>query len=118
MGAEAKFNMARIKYQQEDYNASETAIFALINAYGSQEFWKIKAFMLLSDVYVAKADYFQAKATLQSIMDNVSDEAIQAEAMQKYQRILDIENGSSEGTEEEDVEIDMGTQGNDNLFED
>jgi TolA-binding protein len=118
MGAESKFNMARIKYQQEDYNASETAIFALINAYGSQEFWKIKAFMLLSDVYVAKVDYFQAKATLQSIMDNVSDEAIQAEAMQKYQRILDIENGSSEGTEEEDTEIDMGTQGNDNLFED
>ena len=116
MGAEAKFNIARIQYNQQNYTASEASIFKLINDYPSQEFWKVKAFMLLSDVYVAKKDYFQAKATLQSIMDNVTDESVQAEAMSKYERILDLEKGKSSGVEEE-VEIEMGN-GNENLFED
>jgi TolA-binding protein len=118
LGAEAKFNIARIQYNQLKYTESEASIFKLINDYPSQEFWKVKAFMLLSDVYVAKKDYFQAKATLQSIMDNVSDESVQAEAMSKYEKIIALEKGKSPGPEE-DVEINMGT-GNDtdNLFED
>ena len=118
LGAEAKFNIARIQYNQLKYTESEASIFKLINDYPSQEFWKVKAFMLLSDVYVAKKDYFQAKATLQSIMDNVSDESVQAEAMSKYENIIAFEKGKSPGPEE-DVEINMGT-GNDtdNLFED
>jgi len=116
MGAESKFNIARIQYKQAKYDASETSIFQLINKYPSQEFWKVKAFMLLSDVYVAKKDYFQAKATLQSIMDNVLDEIVQAEAMSKYEKILSLEQGKAPAPEE-DIEIQMGN-GNDNLFED
>lgn len=115
MGAESKFNIARIIYDQGDYAGAETEIFELIQNYSSQEFWKIKAFLLLADVYLGIEDYFQAKATLQSIIDNVQDEAIRQQAITKYEAIVAIENGESEGVEE-DMEIQVG-EGEENLFE-
>jgi tetratricopeptide (TPR) repeat protein len=108
MGAESRFNIARIHYNEESYDIAEEDVFSLIEDYPSQTFWKIKAFMLLADVYVAKEDYFQAKTTLQSIMDNVDDESVQSEAMEKFQAILEIEAQESEGVEEE-MEIEYET---------
>ncbi|NNC82538.1 MAG: tetratricopeptide repeat protein [Flavobacteriales bacterium] len=110
MGAESKFNIARIIYNRQEYTESEEEIFELIQQYPSQEFWKIKAFLLLADVYTGMEDYFQAKATLQSIIDNVQDEGIRAEAIAKYEAIVAIEQGASEGVEE-DMEIEVGGEG-------
>ncbi|NND93605.1 MAG: tetratricopeptide repeat protein [Flavobacteriales bacterium] len=107
MGAESKFNIARIAYTQSDYSAAEQEIFELIQSYPSQEFWKVRAFLLLADVYTGMEDFFQAKATLQSIIDNVQDESVRKEAIAKYQSIVEIENGQSEGIEEE-MEIEVG----------
>jgi len=109
LGAEAKFNIARIHYDKGEYDISEQEVFGLIREYPSQEYWKVEAFMLLSDVYVGKEDLFQAKATLQSIIDNVDDEEVMQRAIAKYQAIVKLEEGESEGSEEE-MEIDMNFQ--------
>lgn len=117
MGAESKFNVARIVYEQGDHTGAEQEIFELIQNYSSQEFWKIRAFLLLADVYVGMEDYFQAKATLQSIIDNVQDEGIRQQAITKYEAIVAIENGESEGVEEE-IEIQVGEgEEDENLFD-
>ena len=116
MGAEAKFNIARIYYDQEKYDLAETEIFDLIKEYPSQEYWKIEAFMMLADVYVGKDDFFQAKATLQTIIDNVTDEDVMNRAISKYQEIVDLEEAKSAGTDTE-MEIEMGEEDYDELFD-
>lgn len=107
MGAESKYNIARINYGKQQYTEAEQLVFELIQQYPSQEFWKVRSFVLLADIYTAMEDYFQAKATLQSIIDNVDDEAVKQEAIAKYEAIIAIEEGASEGIDEE-MEIEVG----------
>ena len=60
----------------------------------------------MSDVYVKLGDNFQAKATLQSVIDNyVLDDDIVPTAKQKLNKIKQDEiNGDNQG-EEEEIEI-------------
>lgn len=69
-GAEAKYNMAYIRHLQQKYRDAETEVFDLAKKYPSYDFWKAKGFILLSDVYVQLDDRFQAKTTLQSVIDH------------------------------------------------
>src|SRR5690606_10923835 len=51
-GAEAKFRLAQIAYEQSDLDEAENQIFELAQGFGRFDFWKVKGFILLSDVYV------------------------------------------------------------------
>ena len=73
--AEAKYHLSAIQYQMGDYKTAEKMIFELINDYGSYDYWIAKSFILLADIYVKYGNTFQAKHTLQSIIDNQSDQA-------------------------------------------
>jgi tetratricopeptide (TPR) repeat protein len=86
-GAEGKYRMAEIAYIQGDLDGSEKIIFELVQGFASYDFWKIKGFLLLADVYTARKDYFQAKATLKSVIDNVKDQALVDEAKRKLAEI-------------------------------
>ncbi len=68
--AEAKFNIARIEYLKKNYKASQKTCFDLINKMPNYDYWVAKSYIQLADNYVALKDDFQAKATLQSIIDN------------------------------------------------
>ncbi len=72
--AEALFQRATINYQQNDLDAARTDVLKLNDDYSAYEIWVVKGFILLSDIYLAEKDYFQAKATLQSIIDNYDKE--------------------------------------------
>ena len=89
--AEAKYHLALIQYQLGDYKLAEKMVFELINDYGSYDYWVAKGFILLADVYVKYGNTFQAKHTLQSIIDNQSDTALINSAMQKKQAVLELE---------------------------
>jgi TolA-binding protein len=69
-GAEAKYNVALIQYFKKEYKNCQKTIFELNDKFGAFEQWVVKGFVLLADTYVAQQDYFQAKATLQSILEN------------------------------------------------
>ena len=84
-GAEAKFRLAQIAYEQKDLDEAEKQIFELAQGFASFDFWKVKGFILLADVYISRKDYFQARATLQSVIDNVKDEKFVSEAKAKMQ---------------------------------
>jgi TolA-binding protein len=90
-GAEAKYLIAEMAFRQNDLNSAEKEIFELIQGYASYDSWKIKGFLLLADVYIERKDYFQARATLQSIIDNVQNPQSVAEANSKMQKIADLE---------------------------
>lgn len=69
VGAEAKYLVGYLQYVRGDYKASQKTIFELVKM-ESHDYWVAKGFILLADNYVALKDNFQAKSTLQSVLDN------------------------------------------------
>ncbi len=94
-GAEATYNIANIYYMQEKYEDAQNSIFDIKDKYGFYNYWKAKGFILLADVFVKLADDFQAKNTLQSIIDNYKgNDEIKATAQEKLKAILAREKSS------------------------
>ena len=69
-GAEAKYMVAYIDYATGKYTEAENGIFELSDNYASYDYWVAKGFLLLSDIYLANGNDFQARETLKSIIDN------------------------------------------------
>ena len=70
--------------------------------FASHEFWVVKGFILLSDVYRDEKDYFQARATLQSVIDNTEIAELSAIAKSKLEEINALDKTGSEGVKEEE----------------
>jgi TolA-binding protein len=88
--AEAKYNVALVEYLKGRYKTSQKMCFDLAKEMPNYDYWIAKTYILLADNYKALKDNFQAKATLQSIIDNYkADDEILSTAKQK----LDVLNG-------------------------
>jgi TolA-binding protein len=86
--AESAYSLAYILNKKYLYESSNVACFKIKNNYASYEYWVVKTFILISDNYVMLDNAFQAKATLQSIVDNYTgDEALLQEAQDKLAKI-------------------------------
>lgn len=119
--ANAKYNMCEILYTQGKYELCETEIMELVKQKPSYDYFLAKAIILLGDNFVALEDYFNAKHSLQSIIDNYSgqDKAELVKiAQDKIDEILIIENPPEE-IKNEEVEIDFNNidQSDADLFE-
>lgn len=95
MGAEAKYMSALILFESEKIDDAEKAIFALSDAYASYDYWVAKGFILLADIYVKKDNLFQAKQTLQSIIDNYEGQDLVLIAREKLNAILETEKAQA-----------------------
>lgn len=89
--AEAKYYQSLIQYKLGNYKESEKLVFELINEYGSYDQWITKGFILLADIYVKYGNTFQARQTLQSIIDNQNDSILVNLAKQKKKVIEELE---------------------------
>lgn len=69
-GAEARYLVAEQQLKAKQYDKAIESAFDISNSYSSYDYWVGKGFILMSDAYVGKGDKFQAKATLESIIDN------------------------------------------------
>jgi len=87
MAAEAKYMLAQLEFENAEYDKCEKSVFALSENYASYDYWVAKGFLLLSDVYVKKGNTFQAKQTLQSIIDNYEGKDLVAIAKEKLAAI-------------------------------
>ncbi len=105
LGAEAKYNVAFIQYKKGNYSASEKTIDEIIKQVPSYDFWIAKSFILWADIYVALKDNFQAKATLQSIIDNAEIPDLVQEAKTKLEAILKAEAATDAAQKPELIEI-------------
>lgn len=81
--AEAKYLCGLIKYNKAQYDEAETETFDLIQNYGEYDYWYAKGFILLADIYTKTGNEFQAKQTLQSIIDNYQGQDLKDEAQAK-----------------------------------
>ena len=87
-GAEAKYHLAYLTYLDDNLDIAEELIFSLAEDYSNDHFIA-KAFILLSDIYVAKDNIFQAKATLESVIENHDDEDLVNFARSKWEIIVE-----------------------------
>jgi TolA-binding protein len=86
--AEAKYNIAKIEYLKAHYKTSQKTCFDLVKDLPNYDYWVTKTFILLADNYVALKDNFQARATLQSVIDNYKgDDDILSTAKQKLDQL-------------------------------
>lgn len=89
-GAEAAYRLGQLYYDAKDYGAAEKTAFALIDSATPHHYWLARGFILLSDVYIAQGDTFQAKQYLQSLESNYSgNDDIATLIKQRYQKIGD-----------------------------
>ena len=96
-GAEAKYLYAEYFYLQGDYKKSEEEIFDFISKNTPYQYWLAKGFVLLSDIYVAQEDDFQAKQYLISLRDNyTAQDSIQDLIKERLDKILAREKTQTE----------------------
>lgn len=89
--AEANYNLAKIDFLNGEYEQAENRIFEISEKYGNQNDWLAKSFVLLGEVYINTGNLFQAKQTLQSIIDNYDGKELVDEAKQKIYDIIQLE---------------------------
>ncbi|MBC7850154.1 MAG: tetratricopeptide repeat protein [Chitinophagaceae bacterium] len=82
-GAEARYEIANLFFIQNRFPDAEKAAFEVVNKAGSYELWVTKAYILLGDVYFKQNDFFNAKATYQSVIENAKLEDLRQEAERK-----------------------------------
>lgn len=86
-GAEAQYLIAEILYKQKKYKESLDAAYDFNNKYSGYDHWLGRTFLLIADNYAAQNEMFQARATLNSIIEGSPDKKIVEEAKQKLQQL-------------------------------
>ena len=82
-------------------------IFELSERYSSNH-WIAKGFVLLSDVYVNQGNNYQAKATLESVIENHDGEDVVNIAKKKWEQIVEKEQSEKVKLEKEKSTIEIG----------
>ncbi|MFO8053754.1 MAG: tetratricopeptide repeat protein [Bacteroidales bacterium] len=124
MSVEAKYLTAEIQYQEGDLEESESLLFEIINQVPSYDYWIAKSFILIADIYRERDNIIQAKATLQSIIENYQVDPSSSKpnlvdiAEQKLTEITEKEEEEEKPSEQEDIELDyQGKEESSKLFE-
>ena len=90
-GAEARYEIASCQFSVANFLAAEKAAQATIKETSSYDYWVTKAYLLLGDIFLVKKDYFNAKATYQSVADNAVIVELKNMAAQKLQTAVNEE---------------------------
>ncbi len=93
-GAEAQYLLGKIKYLQKEYDASNEILYMVAQKYGTYEKWLDKAFLLIADNFIGKVEYFQAKATLESIITNTTSPDTKYKAQQRLSELTLLEDAT------------------------
>ncbi len=107
-GAESKFRIAEIYFRKNLDKRAEDEVFSLVSMNTPHQYWMASAFILLADIYSKAGDDFQAKATLQSILDHYDqmEDGIIETTRRKLSDILRKENAVRGGAKADDqIEI-------------
>jgi TolA-binding protein len=108
-GAESKYRVAEILYNQNKIDEAEKEILDFSGKSTSHDYWIAKSFILWSDIFVSRKNYFQAIETLQSLIDYYSNSAdgIIDLARSKKAEIEKISKEAKSATGQEQDEINI-----------
>ncbi len=83
-GAEARYETAACLFSSGNLAAAEKAAMSVIKETGSYDYWVTKSYILLGDIFMKQKDYFNAKATYESVAKNSTITELKEEAQKKY----------------------------------
>ncbi len=86
-GAESAYYSAVASIKLKQYDEAENKVFNISDNFSKYDYWVAKSFIALADVYVAKENYFQAKETLRSVIDNYKGDDLKQEARAKLAEV-------------------------------
>lgn len=95
LAAEARYSIAYCWFQVNKLADAEKAAFETINKSGSYDYWVTKSYILLGDIFFKQKDYFNAKATFQSVVDNSINAELKTEAQMKLSKVMEEESKGS-----------------------
>ncbi|ODT52080.1 MAG: hypothetical protein ABS68_10265 [Niastella sp. SCN 39-18] len=94
-GAEARYELANCQFTTANYKAAEKSAMAVIKETGSYDLWVTKAYILLGDIFMKQKDYFNAKATFESVYKNAAIQDLRDEAKRKLDNAFEVEKQES-----------------------
>jgi TolA-binding protein len=94
-GAEAQYLMAKILYQKKDYRQSLQTLYSLNNSYSNYPLWLGRSFLLIADNFIELKEYFQADATLTSLIEKSPIEEIKQAGIKKKSELQKLQAGSN-----------------------
>lgn len=80
-GAEAKYQLAQLYYDNKDVARAEKELLHFIENGASHQYWLARGFILLADIYVDKRDEFQARQYLTSLKRNYGGKSEEIDRM-------------------------------------
>lgn len=118
IGAEALYNLAKISYDRDSLETAQRLIFEMVNVFPNYGEWISKSFLLLADTYTKQGDVFQAKLTLQNLIDNY-DGDLRVEAQRKLDALTNAQPKLEERKDGEDwdIEFEQEKKVRDDIFE-
>ncbi len=88
VSAEARYRLGRLLYENKKYDKAQEAAFDVINNMELQDYWVAKSFILLADTYLRKGDTLQARSTLESVIENYTeDDDVIPSAKERLQKL-------------------------------
>src|SRR4030095_3621625 len=107
--------LAAIYFKQSNYKAAEDQCYVVIKQKSASNYWIAKSYLLIADIFEAQQDYFQAKSTLQSIIDNYkgADEIV-ATAKEKIKAVIEKEANQSKLQQENNDSLQLDPIQNNN----
>jgi len=89
--AEARYRIAECQFRQNDLRNAEKSALECIKKSGSYDGWITRSYILMGEVFWKQKDYFNAKATLQSVVDNTTISELKEEAAAKLRQVTEEE---------------------------
>jgi tetratricopeptide (TPR) repeat protein len=94
-GAEARYEIANCQFSLNNLAVAEKSALAVIKETGSYDNWVTKSYILLGDIFMQQKDYFNAKATYESVAKNAVIPELKNEAQLKLEKAIDAEKAVS-----------------------
>ena len=94
-GAEARYEIANCQFSMRSFAVAEKSALAVIKETGSYDIWVTKSYILLGDIFMQQKDYFNAKATYESVAKNSVIPELKNEAQQKLDKAIAEEKAVS-----------------------
>jgi len=100
VAAESRYQIAGILFTEGKLKEAEVAANEAIHLSAGYDYWIVKSYILLADILTKEGDLFNAKATLESIVQHTGIEELKKQAADKLDELKKSEKHHSKLSEE------------------
>jgi len=85
--SEAQYLLAELFFNKNEKKQALETLYTLNENFNSQKYWVGKSYLLIAKIFISMDENFQAKATLNSLIDNSEIEIIREEAIELLNKL-------------------------------